>query len=39
MMNVDLNRNFEYYQSDTSLPCECAGCRNFLYKLKKNFQK
>lgn len=37
MMNVDLNRNFEYYQSDESLPCECAGCRNFIVQIEKKF--
>ena len=34
-MNVNLNRNFEYYQSDESLPCECAGCRNFFVQIKE----
>lgn len=37
MMDVNLNRNFEYYQSDKSLPCDCAGCRNFFVQIKEKF--
>ena len=36
-MDIDLNRNFEYYQSDESLPCDCAGCRNFFVQIKEKF--
>lgn len=36
-MEVNLNRNFEYYQSDESLPCDCVVCRNFFVQIKEKF--
>lgn len=36
-MNIDLNKNFEYYKSDESLPCDCPLCKNFYIQIKEKF--
>lgn len=36
-MKINADRNFEYYRSDESLPCECAGCRNFIVQIEEKF--
>ena len=29
-LDVDLNRTQKYYDTDTSINCDCPGCRNFI---------
>lgn len=36
-MNVDMNKTKEYYLSNDSVPCECAYCQNYIFKIEQKY--
>ncbi|MDE7395379.1 MAG: hypothetical protein K2M95_04595 [Clostridiales bacterium] len=36
-MWIDLERNFQYYNSEESMPCNCEICKNYYDKVKDKY--
>lgn len=38
-MNVDIQKNLDYYKSESSIVCDCSGCKNFCMQIKEKQPK